>query len=99
MRDDIDRADRLNANLRIVTAIIDCAKVLSALERAPINREIGELLTGDGFAAGHQLRSGSLPDLLAHGLDLMRQIEQDAEAFAEQASASQPAEGGSHATH
>jgi hypothetical protein len=99
--DDLDRSDRLTANLRVVTAILDCTKVLSALERAPVNREIGELLTGDGFAAGHQLRGGSLPDLLAHGLDLVRQIEQDADAFAEQAmsSASQPAEGGSHATH
>jgi hypothetical protein len=73
--------DRLQAKCDAVQAILDCAKVLTALERAKATEQEGTLATGEGYADGHVLADASLPALLAHGYFLMRDIQGDVETL------------------
>ena len=56
-------------------AILDCARVLSALERmrSRMDPETG-MISGEGSADGHLIRDDSLPDLLYHGTKLLDKL-------------------------
>ncbi len=64
-----------HALLEVVTALLDCAAVLAALERTTECQPEGGMSTGAGFADGHQVRDASLPILLLHARDLVEQVQ------------------------
>lgn len=76
---DLDRADRVHANLRAVQAIIDAACVLSALERTEERTDQIGMTTGGGWAGGHTICDDTLPDMLHHARRLAESVEHDFE--------------------
>jgi hypothetical protein len=73
-----ERYEALTVDMDAVEAILDCAKVPTALERS-VSVETGQgLATGQGFADGHTLRDNSPPDLLAHGLTMVQLARNEA---------------------
>lgn len=67
--------DAINENLSAAIAIVDCVRVLTALERAPcppLNE--GGMNVGEGYAGGVVVRDDSMPDALYHAMQLMKSI-------------------------
>jgi hypothetical protein len=79
----IDQIDALNLDLTAVQAILDCGKILMALERVPASSpEPGALTVGEGYASGRALRDTSLQDLLEHGVRLMEAVKATSQKIA-----------------
>lgn len=76
----VDLVDAMDSDLTAARAIMDAAKILTALERAQAKPVGGALQTGEGFADGHTLRDDTLPALLAHGVDLLNRVEKQSAA-------------------
>jgi hypothetical protein len=60
----VDRQDLIDEKLVAATAIIDCVRVLTALERSE-----------SGFADGHRIRDKSMPVALAHAMELLGEVQ------------------------
>lgn len=82
-----DCQDRIDENADALRAILECAAVIFALERAKATPPEGSLQTGLGFAGGYQVSDASLPDLLFHGTKLVAILKEDTEILAAAASA------------
>jgi hypothetical protein len=74
--------DEITSDLSTARAIMDAAKVLTALERARAKAIDGTLATGEGYANGHLLCDSTLPTLLFHGTQLIDGIEKKFEQVA-----------------
>lgn len=84
----LDAADEMDTALHGMSAIMDCAKTLAALERATAPElKAGEMLTGAGYAAGYVCCDDSLPDLLYVGVCLADRAKKQADTMAEAARA------------
>lgn len=81
----LDLVDSITRDVAAARAIMDAAKVLTALERALAKAVDGSHVTGEGYADGHTLRDDTLPALLAHGVDLLNQIEDQSNALSQTA--------------
>src|SRR5687768_3816184 len=82
-----DLSDSIFRDVAAARAIMDAAKVLTALERVRAKSLDGCLQTGEGMADGHALRDDTLPTLLAHGVELLNRIEAQTEAMSKAAQA------------
>lgn len=76
--DTMDRLDKVHEATNAAFAIIDCARVLIALERAPRQPD-AEMATGHGYAWGNCTNDDSIPLSLYHAMGLVREIGQSAE--------------------
>jgi hypothetical protein len=81
--------DVLTHDLATARAILDCAKVLVALERAPTSLPTSQPSNagaiGAGFAGGYTLSDKSLPELLHHGMTLIDLAHNEADLMREKA--------------
>ena len=68
----LDERDFIETNLSSARAIIDCVRVLTALERT--QRSDGDVVTGGGYAAGYIARDNSIPLALTHAITLIDQV-------------------------
>jgi hypothetical protein len=75
----LDLSDELTTRCTAARAIMDAAKVLTALRTAIAEPIQGTLATGEGWADGYVLHDRTLPDLLSHGASLMDDIEKGVE--------------------
>ena len=83
-----DLASIADEQIKAALAIIDAAKVLCALERAPEhhdNHPSHNIKTGAGFAHGLKLSNGTLPILLAHAYCLVEMANNDYDVMREKA--------------
>lgn len=71
----LDAEDSFNQDAVAALAIMDCVRVLCALERTP-NVHDTELATGQGFASGECVSDSSMPDALYHAMSLVRRMHQ-----------------------
>lgn len=63
-----------------IESIADCASVLAALSvMSPVERD--GLISGEGMANGFELHPDSLPTLLAHAVNLAREVKAEAVAW------------------
>jgi hypothetical protein len=84
--DALDQINVINENLTTVAAMIDCVRVLSALERTVrAAREDDSLALGDGFAGGHTLHDDSMPAVLHHAMGLLHGANKAADVLFEAA--------------
>lgn len=77
-----------DGQLQAALAIIDAARVLCALERAPEHHDTHpshDIKTGGGFAHGLKLHNGTLPTLLAHAHYLVAMADNDYDVALEKA--------------
>ena len=74
----LDRADAANSNTEAALAIIDCVRVLCALERAP-DMVDAELSTGHGYALGNITRDSSMSTSLYHAMGLVEKVNDAAQ--------------------
>lgn len=75
-------------NSKSAAAILDAARVLCALERAPEHQDSHpghNIKTGGGFAHGARLYADTLPTLLSHAFDLVHRSRDDYGIAVEQA--------------
>lgn len=71
----------IDEQLKAIEAILDAARVLTALERAPAHHDTHpshEILTGGGYAHGYRVKSETLPDLMGHARTLVQLTRNDA---------------------
>lgn len=69
----LDREDAFDANATAALAILDCVRVLCALERATAI-DSGDLTTGRGYASGECVRDASIPAALYHAFGLVERM-------------------------
>lgn len=77
-------SDQLNA----IEAIVDAARVLTALERAPAHHDTHpshNILTGGGYAHGIRVANDTLPALLHHARTLVQITHNDCGCMQEEA--------------
>jgi hypothetical protein len=77
-RDAMDQVDKVHETMSSALAIIDCVRVLAALERTPRQPD-AEMATGLGSAWGHCTADDSIPQALYHAMGLISKIGQSAE--------------------
>ena len=69
----LDREDAFDADATAALAILDCVRVLCALERAAATDSCA-LATGHGYASGECVRDASIPAALYHAMGLVEQM-------------------------
>lgn len=74
----LDREDAFSQDAVAALAIMDCVRVLCALERTP-NAPGAQLANGHGFASGECVTDGSMPAALHHAMQLVRQMQETGE--------------------
>lgn len=78
--------NRCDDDLKTAIAIVDCVRILTALERAPAGAVTpGKPLTGEGFANGDTLRDSSMPLALRHAIEMMQMAHNEADVMREMA--------------
>lgn len=75
----IDRQDSITEKLSTASAIIDCIRMLTAMERMP--KSGGGRENGEGYANGHRLRDESAPLALFHAMELVDGAKEASEAL------------------
>lgn len=81
--DVVNAQDRIAEDLSAAAAIIDCVRILTALEREPI--QAGDHSIGDGYVGGITARDTSIPLALHHALGLIAHAGSLANKIAEYA--------------
>ena len=76
--------DIAHTNTQAAIAIIDAARVLTALERTPAHTE-HNVLTGEGFARGNTARDETVPAILFHAMSLLEIAINDVDVMRENA--------------
>ena len=71
--EDLDLQDKINANFSAAIAIIDCVKVLCALDHSAASSSENGFATGQGMANGYEVVSDSMPAALYHAVELLRE--------------------------
>lgn len=82
----LDLRDEINETLAAAAAIVDCVRVLTALEGTPpIPEESrqGTLALGAGHAQGMKVRDASMPGALWHAMELIGRAQKLSEQVAE----------------
>ena len=83
-----DLAVCAGSQIKAAMAIIDAARILSALERAPEHHDTHpshNIKTGGGFAHGLKLYDETLPVLLEHAYHLVIEANSDYDVMREKA--------------
>ena len=83
-----DLAACADSQVKAAMAIIDAARILSALERAPEHHDTHpshNIKTGGGFAHGLKLYDETLPVLLEHAYHLVIEANNDYDVMREKA--------------
>jgi hypothetical protein len=88
--------DQIYENLGSALAIIDCVRVLSALDRSTVCSD--DLASGDGFANGHKVRDSSMPNALQHAMTLIEHATEGARSLGVMAFETSPSENTSRGT-
>ncbi len=70
----LDREDTFNQDAVAALAILNCVRVLCALERTPALRG-ADLMPGHGYAAGECTSDSSMPAALHHAMQLVRHMQ------------------------
>lgn len=83
----LDEQDSIETNLSSARAILDCVRVLTALERT--QRSDDSAITGGGYAAGYIARDTSVPLALTHAMALIDQAHKTANQICRTALGSQ----------
>ncbi len=79
-----DLNDEINEKYSAALAIVDCVRVLTALERTPIlDVPEGVLNTGAGVASGFSVCDASMPDALYQAMRLMQEMKTAADLLYE----------------
>ena len=77
----LDLQDKLSMDFRSVSAILECARILTALESMPsFNHPRTGMTCGEGCANGNELLKDSLTDLLYLGRTMVDDLNQKAQA-------------------
>jgi hypothetical protein len=79
----IERQDAIAENLTTATAIIDCVRVLTSLERMPSPPNSHD--NGGGYANGDRVRDGSMALALYHAMNLISSAREASEDVFKQA--------------
>lgn len=80
-KDPSDHYEVITYNLAVATAILDAAKVLTALHSARADAKEGSGATGEGYANGFTLRDDTLPIVLDHAIDLLGNVGTEADVI------------------
>ena len=84
-KDILDHFDDLTSNVGAAKAILDAAKVLTALRSARADAQEGCGATGEGWANGFTLRDDTLPTMLAHAVGLLDTVSVKVDLISEAA--------------